>query len=82
MADLIVSQAGRDRVIREKRKHVHAGIRGKRIKAAPKNVVWIKATYNPYLYNSFVTSEDEIPIHSARYAKLNRFGLWIGNLKR
>lgn len=55
----IVSEAGRQRVLREKRKNVHATIRG---------VVWdlnvcdldptgIQITYNPYKYDSFVTMD-------------------------
>jgi hypothetical protein len=76
--DLVVSAAGRKRVLRQKRKNVHAGVRGKRLKSSPKNVIWHKVTYNPYLYESFVFADNKTPVLNAKYAKLNKFGLWIG----
>ena len=63
----VVSQAGRERVLKEQRKNVHAVVRGEIRKMsfadchAPGHVV----KYNPYKYNSFVT-EDETPVKGAR----------------
>lgn len=68
---LVVSEAGRQRVLREKRKNVHAGIRGYLVL-----VTWVnegldglhsseldfapnaQVTYNPYLFDSFVRATD------------------------
>lgn len=60
-----VSQAGRARVIRERRKNVHAGLLGTWAEAAaPSATSWsaspwqdiggFEITYNPYKYTSFV----------------------------
>lgn len=73
---LKVSQAGRARVLRDGRKNVHAGIQGKRIKRAPKGY-WIRAEYNPYWLDSFVTSGLRIPIKHVKYAKLTPDGLYV-----
>jgi hypothetical protein len=48
-----VSEAGRQRVLREKRKNVHAGVMGT-VKDFPCPVAWSTAFYNPYKYESFV----------------------------
>lgn len=51
-----VSQKGREKVLREKRKNVHAGVEG--ILCGFENNYdlknFIELTYNPYKYNSFV----------------------------
>tara|TARA_B100000579_G_C22756246_1_gene816586 strand:+ start:87 stop:446 length:360 start_codon:yes stop_codon:yes gene_type:complete len=54
-ASFIVSKAGRERVIKEKRKNVHAFIRGQFVTGLKPSKEAI-ATYNPYLYDSFVDS--------------------------
>ena len=68
-----VSQAGRERVIREKRKNVHATVRGHMVadKLASRAAVEaienaVAVTYNPYLYNSFVKVIDKTPISQAK----------------
>lgn len=69
-----VSQAGRERVIRERRKNVHAGLEGYLL--SPDNV-WsrpalVKAiTYNPYKYKSFVYKDSEEPYTGSDFAILN-----------
>lgn len=57
-----VSQAGRERVLREGRKNVHAGLEGNL--ANPYEFELFpykgkKVTYNPYKYTSFVYKHDE-----------------------
>tara|TARA_Y100001938_G_C8078582_1_gene427678 strand:- start:110 stop:565 length:456 start_codon:yes stop_codon:yes gene_type:complete len=71
-AQFIVSKAGRDRVLKEQRKNVHAFIRGELEEANPSR--WFNgtqglmgiydgiATYNPYLYDTFVDKETKQPI--------------------
>lgn len=48
-----VSEAGRQRVLREKRKNVHAGVLGT-VLGIPVLQPADKAFYNPYKYDSFV----------------------------
>lgn len=65
----IVSETGRQRVIREKRKNVHAGVSGTWINADRVDkhfeflsIVGRQVTYNPYKYSSFVIKVPEQPI--------------------
>jgi hypothetical protein len=51
-----VSEAGRQRVVRERRKNVHAGVVG-------------SVLYNPYVFSSFVTPLGK-PVHKARFARM------------
>jgi hypothetical protein len=68
-----VSEAGRQRVIRERRKNVHAGVVG--FLTAPYDwkhevVEWTPVLYNPYVFPSFVTQLGK-PVHKARFAKMD-----------
>lgn len=70
-----VSEAGRQRVLREQRKNVHAGVVGtlfsKDIPMEFIDSVPHEATYNPYKYNSFVDKVTLEPIRHAEYAYLD-----------
>jgi hypothetical protein len=68
---LMVSEAGRQRVLREKRKNVHAGVSGTWIHYCTNradnafdflSMVGRQVTYNPYKYASFVVKATEQPI--------------------
>lgn len=66
-----VSEAGRQRVLRELRKNVHAGIVGEwyempRAHSIPPR----KVTYNPYKYSQFVYADDESPFEGSDLAVL------------
>ena len=68
-----VSEAGRQRVLREGRKNVHAGIVGRLLAlephaplASPRPV-----TYNPKKYQSFVYADDKAPFEGASFASMN-----------
>ena len=75
--ELVVSAAGRARVLREKRKNVHAGTRGTRLTRLPSGLSgWQQARYNPYQVASFVLA-DGTPVYRARYAVLDSKGLHI-----
>lgn len=66
-----VSQAGRERVLREGRKNVHAGIVGTlRMDGVPTAELSRGVTYNPYLYSTFVYTDDKAPFAGAKYAYL------------
>lgn len=66
-AAFAVSEAGRQRVLRERSKNVHAGVRGT-VEVNPASADlrgWTKVTYNPYKYDSFVRASDERPVVGA-----------------
>lgn len=58
-AKFVVQEAGRQRVLREKRKNVHAGVRGSLVrggKMGPKfRKSCVEVTYNPYKSGTFTT---------------------------
>lgn len=70
--ELKVSEAGRQRVLKNKRKNVHAGAVGIRIKKAPV-VKWTRISYNPYKQDKFTTDKGLMVI-KARYVKLTKKG--------
>jgi len=69
-----VSQAGRERVLRDKRKNVHAGLEGYLLDP---NNMWESPrlakgiTYNPYKYTGFVYKDTEKPYTGSMFAILN-----------
>ncbi len=73
-----VSAAGRQRVIKERRKNVHAYAEGmlikKHIDSFWKEVCVDKVTYNPYLRGSFYNPATNEDIESAEIATFNKDG--------
>ena len=67
----LVSQAGRKRVIREKRKNVHAGLSGYLVSSVPVPAICFDVTYNPYKYKTFVDTIDHEPQDWSEYAYLS-----------
>ena len=70
-----VSEAGRQRVLKEKRKNVHAGIVGQLVPMGaeggfPGFPGGAEVTYNPYKYVGFVYRQDERPYTGSDYALL------------
>lgn len=69
-----VNQKGRERVIREKSKNVHAGILGylrhEDMKVWDGWVDMIEITYNPYKYHSFIDVENKKTRYFATLCKL------------
>jgi hypothetical protein len=68
----VVSQAGRERVLREQRKCVHAFVRGEILETTLEKLIGFEelnqgtiVKYNPYKYNSFV-DENETPVKGAK----------------
>jgi hypothetical protein len=63
-----VNESGRQRVLKEKRKNVHAYVIGDiqagRIKKG------LEITYNPYLFENFVTEIEKKPVRSAERVML------------
>ena len=71
-----VSEAGRQRVISEGRKNVHAFVVGTLVDSLPPTPVAV--TYNPYKYEAFVEKNTEAPIHTAKVARLINRQIEIG----
>ncbi|NBP57488.1 hypothetical protein EBU71_13330 [bacterium] len=65
--DFRVSQAGRSRVLREKRKNVHAFVCGTPDEGWPIHGER-QVTYNPYKYKSFVYADTKRPVYKAKWA--------------
>jgi len=61
-----VSEAGRNRVLQEKRKNVHAYVIGELKSIIEAAICGEKITYNPYLYNSFVTAMNKTAVFNAK----------------
>jgi hypothetical protein len=71
-AEFVVSEAGRARVLRERSKNVHAGVRGTvEVSEEVLNLRgWSRVTYNPYKYDSFVRASDERPLEGAEEVRM------------
>ena len=72
-----VSEAGRQRVIREQRKNVHAYVVGT-LTDTVKNCDQA-VTYNPYKYSSFVYKDTESKIETAKEALLTNKQIFVNN---
>ena len=70
-AKCVVQKAGRMRVRKEKKKNVHAWVKGHFIDSEPYNyerefpVCRVPIKYSPYENESFIISEGEVPIDGA-----------------
>lgn len=62
-----VSEAGRQRVLKEKRKNVHGYVEGHLCEH--EGLLPTQIRYNPYKYDSFVDESDG-KVYSSRFAKL------------
>jgi hypothetical protein len=71
-----VSEAGRRRVLRERRKNVHAFVCGT-VSADP-GPCEVGVTYQPYIRGDFVRRADLRPVHEAPAARLDASGVRIG----
>lgn len=67
LADCVfrVSEAGRQRVLRERCKNVHAGIVGHLVSEPDEGATPRRLTYNPYLYDSFIDVDTKEPLQKA-----------------
>ena len=74
---LKVNRKGREKVLREKRKNVHAGVHGYLKPPIPAYKTWTdgyvhspKVTYNPYKYESFVDSDTENAVYYSPFVRM------------
>ncbi len=75
----IVSKSGRARVLKEKRKNVHAFVRGEITDYVPGNLTSINVTYNPYKYSTFIERFTETPIYEADYVIIKNRDVTVYN---
>lgn len=87
----LVYQKGRERVLREKCKNVHAYVEGNIVSIVPINKSkfsiplytdlpfkdTLPVTYNPYKYDSFVFTDGETAINNSNYVILNSQGIHV-----
>jgi hypothetical protein len=80
----VVQPAGRRKVIEQRRKNVHAFVRGERIErsAIASHGDGVPVTYNPYKYATFVAKADEAPIRTADAAVLTTSGVTAYTVRR
>jgi len=71
-ARFLVGQAGREKVLKEKRKNVHAGVSGYIVERVP-NVpdFCTTVTYNPYKNKTFINFSNDKPMIWAPHAVLD-----------
>ena len=76
-----VSQKGRERVLKEKRKNVHAGIVGTLLAISQQLELNLcrtdRVTYNPYKYSGFVYAESEQPFTYADTAVMTDRAVYV-----
>ncbi|QFG10453.1 hypothetical protein KIV65_gp14 [Mycobacterium phage Anthony] len=70
-----VSAAGRDRVRRERRKNVHAGLTGELLSLEEQDFIGSKVTYNPYRADGFVYATTEAPFAGSPEVYLSDSGV-------
>ena len=79
-AEFRVGQAGRAKVLREKKKNVHAGVAGEMVNDYHRDengnytLDTTKVTYNPYKYDSFVACDTERRVKSAKFVTIQLQG--------
>jgi hypothetical protein len=70
----VVQLGGRDRVRREKRKNVHAYIKGYLCDTGSASV---RLTYDPYTHDTFVTKQGGAPVRSAAVVVCTPEGVYV-----
>jgi hypothetical protein len=81
-AEFLVRESGRQRMLRENRKNIHAYVVGQLLDFVHpedgkimERLEGRNATYNPYRFSSFVDKETELPVMSASMVQLDERGV-------
>ena len=83
-AEFVVQPSGRDRVLRERVKNVHAFVRGVITQeATPQDSLLLleEITYNPYKMSSFMVKSNEQKIVHSDYVVLNEIGVFTAMIR-
>ena len=67
----LVQPAGRAKVLKERRKNVHAFLTGYLVDRVPVPLISFDVTYNPYKHATFVSADDYEPQEWSEYAHLS-----------
>tara|TARA_Y100001970_G_scaffold10625_1_gene12519 strand:- start:437 stop:841 length:405 start_codon:yes stop_codon:yes gene_type:complete len=67
----LVQPAGRAKVLKERRKNVHAFLTGYMVDRVPVPLISFDVTYNPYKHETFVSADDHDPQEWSEYAHLS-----------
>lgn len=74
-----VSEAGRQRVLRERRKNVHAVVRGTLVAFdGALGDGSLEVVYNPYKGDTFRYALTDLPVHGAEVVYLHNGKVWAG----
>lgn len=79
-----VSEGGRQRVLSEKRKNVHAFIIGERVSSMTPSVYpGDEITYNPYASSHFATKYKNIPLDKAKFVSITcgKITAWLSEFE-
>lgn len=69
--EFAVSEAGRQRVLRERKKNVHAGVKGTWRQVLPEGLSCpVRLSYNPYKGKTFITVDTGTPVFNAKLVEL------------
>jgi hypothetical protein len=75
-----VSEAGRQRVLRERCKNVHAVVRGTVVSlGGDVGEGLLEVTYNPYKGGTFCYVLTGMPVHAAEVAYMHKGKVWVGD---
>lgn len=74
-----VSQKGRERVLRERVKNVHAGVQGEWVQDHPEGLsLSERVIYDPYRFKTFVSARDHaVPCLNSAWAVVSTQGAWV-----
>lgn len=72
-----VSEKGRQRVLRERQKNVHAGVHGIWLESDLSSAGMKRVMYNPYKYESFVEEINLAPCFTSEIAVVTTEGAFI-----
>lgn len=76
-AEFRVQPAGRQRVLEEEVKNVHAKVHGERLDEAPDIELEEAVRYNPYKFESFVFADTKEPIYRASVARVDMNRVYV-----
>ena len=84
-----VQPAGRDKVLKEKRKNVHAFVCGQLVETYGATIPWnngkkifstdFQVVYNPYKYKTFIKDSGESIFETYKYTLINNKEIWVGD---
>ena len=84
-----VQPAGRAKVLKEKRKNVHAFVCGQLVETYGATIPWnngkkifstdFQVVYNPYKYKTFIKDSGESIFETYKYTLINNKEIWVGD---